>query len=571
MVTARDTAAASAYMQYLSLYHDAGNTYFNQDNYGFNESDELPLEAGLVPTSSAMIEPFDSLGQQEIVPRCYFTLGDNMLYRTELQYRRAYLKYSDPLKAQQYVTLPNGGTWVKSVIKSIHEDPGSMAMFPVTGHLFWRGTDNRMYMRINLDSIMPEEELYVVQMDTAGTQDVYGDVVAVEGNEIDSNALHPSRVYYRNGSNVLCYFEWDAADTVWVRKVTGINNVAGNLVAAKEPLGKLYYRGTDKNVWNVWQYAGGPASFQISRLDTMGDFDPYPVPYYPQGALAVSPDGYRVYYTANHGFWDFTRSDIICLFYVGNNSWVRQPTGINDFTGNRMSVLSLPDSLSDELIYLGKADTAQLGYVPALGGYRYDLHNKVKSVYVRPMVGKWAGGQLGTPYADFCVSTFDNLTTNHHHTYFVESHFFVNNFFGVSTSEPRVVFAMANAANSKGSIGFYRRGAGELCPMLYEDCTWNPEVENGIEFRESSMDGNGLSVYPNPSSGGVRVVLPSGRKAKGVWLASLDGRNRSYSADGDGGEISLDFSGQAPGFYVLRVLLDDGSVSSTKIILQTHP
>jgi hypothetical protein len=81
----------------------------------------------------------------------------------------------------------------------------------------------------------------------------------------------------------------------------------------------------------------------------------------------------------------------------------------------------------------------------------------------------------------------------------------------------------------------------------------------------------GISIYPNPTSGAIKVQLQNFKASKAeIVIMSANGsvvERRSVSVSGAAQTEMFDLTRKAAGIYLVRVVSEDG-VKTSKIVLQ---
>jgi hypothetical protein len=77
------------------------------------------------------------------------------------------------------------------------------------------------------------------------------------------------------------------------------------------------------------------------------------------------------------------------------------------------------------------------------------------------------------------------------------------------------------------------------------------------------------NVYPNPSDGMIYITFNSTVKAEQVSLHSSDGRKlANYQPEYQSSPVKIQIPRASPGIYLLKVIMNNGSIISRKIILK---
>ena len=89
--------------------------------------------------------------------------------------------------------------------------------------------------------------------------------------------------------------------------------------------------------------------------------------------------------------------------------------------------------------------------------------------------------------------------------------------------------------------------------------------EDRRELEISNDDNPIISVFPNPATHRL-IIEPKERLAQisSVEIFSLNGQRISFQRQG---ENVLDLAGFSPSIYILRVELDNGTVSTSKLVI----
>ncbi|MCQ2315053.1 MAG: T9SS type A sorting domain-containing protein [Bacteroidales bacterium] len=90
-------------------------------------------------------------------------------------------------------------------------------------------------------------------------------------------------------------------------------------------------------------------------------------------------------------------------------------------------------------------------------------------------------------------------------------------------------------------------------------------VEGFTSVDESAVEAVTSFCSPNPASNVINIENPSGAKIESVSLYDISGRlvKKQHSDLG-----TIDISSFAPGVYILKLSLENGSVFEEKIIKQ---
>jgi hypothetical protein len=80
----------------------------------------------------------------------------------------------------------------------------------------------------------------------------------------------------------------------------------------------------------------------------------------------------------------------------------------------------------------------------------------------------------------------------------------------------------------------------------------------------------GISIYPNPVSGTLYLRTSPGASSgiKTVWLSDPEGRCVfERTTGGSSHEMTVDVSPFAPGFYLVRIMLVDGTMTNARVVV----
>jgi hypothetical protein len=98
-------------------------------------------------------------------------------------------------------------------------------------------------------------------------------------------------------------------------------------------------------------------------------------------------------------------------------------------------------------------------------------------------------------------------------------------------------------------------------------CTTDVVVVNTTGMEELQLL-NALSIYPNPSSGELRINLSGAKLHPDATLSVLDAQGKELlSTRATASTMQLDLSGHANGMYLIR-LASDGTVAAKRVSVQ---
>lgn len=129
------------------------------------------------------------------------------------------------------------------------------------------------------------------------------------------------------------------------------------------------------------------------------------------------------------------------------------------------------------------------------------------------------------------------------------------------SAESFAVLPEANRPTALIQIDSMARYFGvRACLTLGLDCT------SLTSTRETVLDEGIVSLFPNPSNGGIRLEAKSGRTIEEVEIYSFDGKAiRRYAVNNN--VFQRDQMGLSPGFYSVLIRFEDG-VLSKKLVVQ---
>jgi len=115
-----------------------------------------------------------------------------------------------------------------------------------------------------------------------------------------------------------------------------------------------------------------------------------------------------------------------------------------------------------------------------------------------------------------------------------------------------------------------KSGKHSLRALNIKDLNGNSMEDSEIEFeasltRKDEFTKSGLEIYPNPITNGI-LQIRSEKKVSSVQLFNTNGKlvNALFP---ESNEVSLNIN-SSPGIYFLRIIMDDSSTMSTKVIVQ---
>jgi beta-glucanase (GH16 family) len=371
--------------------------------------------------------------------------------------------------------------------------------------IYYKSTDNDIYVYYYSSGSW---HLGLIDYMNLYPNDVASDVLYVE-----ENSSHPARIYYRDTSNILSYFEYCSTDGQFYLHKTNVNNIKGSLVAAKSPAGKLYYQGTDNHIYNVWKYTSSTASCNSNTV-TSWNFGSLDYPYLSANAdcagdIAVSPNGERIY------FRDV--NDQLSYYTMVSSAFVNTKTGINNVRGK------IRINEDDKIYYIS-------------------TNNKVWNYYKRylPHSGEeWIAAPL--------VHTNSNQ---------------VLNLLEVTTTSPTQVLYLKETKTYSGNYNLnyfkWASNVGIVNPVCDNDHTseLNNFFKKDLKPQVQSTVSSSI-IYPNPNSGAFSLQNPFKYDAS-FRIFDTRGKIVSYGATIQAdSELSLDFPELGNGLYILEISSKD--------------
>ncbi len=92
------------------------------------------------------------------------------------------------------------------------------------------------------------------------------------------------------------------------------------------------------------------------------------------------------------------------------------------------------------------------------------------------------------------------------------------------------------------------------CVALDLDC---PTL---TDTKEPLLEESTVNIMPNPASSNVLVETASGQIINHIELYSIEGRLITANSDVNNSQTTVQFNGQAPGMYLMKIHLDEGIV-----------
>lgn len=171
-----------------------------------------------------------------------------------------------------------------------------------------------------------------------------------------------------------------------------------------------------------------------------------------------------------------------------------------------------------------------------------------------------AGSKNNNGHSDFVIAKLDS-------TGFIEWHHIAADTTG-GNSTPTAI-GSCNSGQTICAIGLYSSANGTSCKKIkYTQCisSSNLRIQNQPN-EESTPMANPISVYPNPTAGGLTVIVPSNQAAK-MELISTTGQT-VYAQNCEGASyIDLAANQVADGVYLIKFTLEDGSQYVDKLIVR---
>jgi len=386
---------------------------------------------------------------------------------------------------------------------------GNMTPDETTVKFYYKSTDNDIYIYYYFNGnwligLVDWEGLY--------PNDVASDVLFVKENE-----FHPSRIYYRNTSNVLCYYEYCATNSKFYHHKTTINFIKGSLAAAKIPAGKLFFQGTDNHIYNVWQYWNSSSPCNNNLVPTWA-YDAIDSPYLASngdcaGDIVVSPDGKKIYFRDTNSQLSY--------YTLGTSGYVNTKTGINNVLGK---------------IRINEDDSL----------YYVSTDHKIWNYYKRKNVPLINGSEqwLAAPL----VHTNSNPVLTH---------------LEVTTTKPTQVlhFKQQNDPTQKFHLNYFKwvPNMGVVNPP----CDNDRASENKNYFKQNAepiSEKHEIKniIYPNPNSGKFQLINPFSSDAE---YKILDNHGRILTEGNIGDqEASINLPHLVSGLYIVEISSKTGQI-----------
>ncbi|MBD5340349.1 MAG: T9SS type A sorting domain-containing protein [Bacteroides sp.] len=119
---------------------------------------------------------------------------------------------------------------------------------------------------------------------------------------------------------------------------------------------------------------------------------------------------------------------------------------------------------------------------------------------------------------------------------------------------------------SNKTLAFYYDGAGNLIRRSLVTTGLRPFGDEADTEQPQSMEGPQITVYPNPTDGPCTLEIsdPAEFTVADIYIYDImSGSIQNKKADSP--VIDLDFSGNAPGIYIIQVITPSGE-TYTKLI-----
>jgi hypothetical protein len=306
--------------------------------------------------------------------------------------------------------------------------------------------------------------------------------------------------------------------------VTGV--VAGSLVAANIPAGKLFYKGGDNHIYNVWKYWSSNASCNSVAV-TDWSFSCLDYPYLSSNAdcasdITISPDGNRIYFRS-------TTNEL--SYYEGTPSgWVKTITGIQNVGGKiRMNE-------NDKLYYISTNSKAWNYYkrsAPAINGSDQWIASPLIELNSNPVMNQLE--VTTTPPTE--VLYFSQVTAPS--TYQI-------NYLKWEPNMGVVNPTCDSVGNSKINV-YFRKG-------------------NGIQDQLNETENSNI-IYPNPTTGMFTVINPFIEDAI-IKIADQYGQIVYGPTNiSSVGNAQIDLSSVKKGIYYIDIS-NDLSSKKSKLVIQ---
>ncbi len=101
-----------------------------------------------------------------------------------------------------------------------------------------------------------------------------------------------------------------------------------------------------------------------------------------------------------------------------------------------------------------------------------------------------------------------------------------------------------------------------------QGCFATDTIDVNLRLGLNSLEGEEVTMYPNPTSGVVFLTYPGNAEELSVSVFSLDGKQilQQEVVVGNNAQVELDLSGNTPGLYMLRLEKDGDSVNKRFIL-----
>lgn len=488
---------------------DAYRNAYATSPYLSNEGYRFAGSASGISTPTATAVYNDASGNSTM----YVTQGDNSL--KSVYYPAGYTGVNG--------TPTVSGDYLLNASTKVHPS-STLATDRLTGDVYWRGTDSRLWRR-TLSGVISSIDATLS----------YPNLVLGEIAVAPTNSYHPTRLYYLDFNQTLCYYEWNSTLSKWMRHSTQLTNISDYTVVQSS--GKLIYKRTNGAIGDVWGYTDPAVIYNNATPTTWAFADFWPTAGDCADNLIDLPTGGFCYRNTTNG--------LTIWHWSPTAGWSWSVHALGNVKGN---IRARNNNGRTEIFYIGTDD-------------------KVHTYYERP--APLLNGQKLWQH-----STLDVLSLATSTSVPYQSAYKVRNALEISATSPAKVFCTTQDNKTGAYIG------GTAISLIKDTPAGNPYVvcssenswHNGYEGRPTPVNSlkNGnpeVILYPNPVSDNLNLETAEVWRNGKVEVLDVNGKI-VYQTDNNASVQLLDLSTLRPGTYLVMLRSSNGAVWTGKIAKQ---
>jgi beta-glucanase (GH16 family) len=438
-------------------------------------------------------------------------------------------------------------------------------------NIYYQGTDNDIWVHFRGTCGMCGQTLKL------DPQNLYANDVSSEVQFAPPINGLPPRVYYRNSTYYLCYFEYCASLNKWFRHQT---NIYGIRKMELRKNGELWFIGTDMKPYKVNTLVSSNAL--CNNLSVVWAATSYTNYFIESGSffatlcdpsiLRFHPTIDRIYgqieLVRQDGASPMIRTGIQRLCY-----WTRNGSTYNfSIVPEIIDLVKLLDIRispqgKTEVYYISRTGKLKTWYerpIPPLNG---------QSLYLQSTLDIFSQMQVNPIIDLFSTPIFRNDTTS------IPLHDI--DFAAITSTEPLTIYTVLkanNTASANGSYGKYVRTSmgvvlppnrSGMCDWVFSNIRW--DHYNGLEFKNTNSNvGSGktptVEIIPNPANSRATISI-SESEAHSISVYNLMGQFITTVLP-DRGTFILNTQDWDEGIYLLVVQSQMGLLKTEKLIIQ---